>query len=69
MRCAHYACRCARAAELAELADRTGNPRHLAAAVDVHRLEELVECRAELRPYAELHRRAFEDNARDAGVL
>lgn len=34
--CSHYACRCARAAELAALADRTGDVRHLAEAIAVH---------------------------------
>lgn len=43
MTCEHYACRCARAAELAATADRTGNGRHLVAAVHVH--SERVECR------------------------
>jgi hypothetical protein len=42
-RCEHYVCRCARAAELAEMYDRTGDGRLLREAVDVH--EQQVECR------------------------
>lgn len=43
MKCDHYACRCARAAELAAIADRLNDPRMLADAIAVH--EQLVECR------------------------
>ncbi len=35
-RCEHYACRCVRAAELAHIADISGNPRYLKQALDVH---------------------------------
>ncbi len=42
-RCTHHACRCARADELARIADRTGEARYLAEAVAVHSQE--VECR------------------------
>lgn len=41
--CRHYACRCARAAELASIAGMTGNARYLAEAVAVHDQE--VRCR------------------------
>ena len=41
--CQHYACRCARAAELAAMADTTGNAELLAAAVAVH--TQNVRCR------------------------
>jgi hypothetical protein len=34
--CTHYACRCARAAELALIADRTDDARYLAEAIDCH---------------------------------
>jgi hypothetical protein len=42
--CIHYACRCARAAELAALADRTGDARFLVEAIAVH--DRPVTCRA-----------------------
>ena len=42
-KCEHYDCRCARAAELAEMADRTGDASLLAQATEVHSQE--VECR------------------------
>ncbi len=41
MKCNHYACRCARAAELASLTDRTGDPRYLYEATQMRE----VECR------------------------
>lgn len=41
--CEHYTCRCARAAELAELSDRTGRAIYLKEAVEVH--SQLVRCR------------------------
>jgi hypothetical protein len=41
--CEHYACRCARAAELAEMYDRTGDGRLLREAIGVH--EQRVRCR------------------------
>lgn len=41
--CDHYACRCARADELAQMADRTGNVRWLVEAIGVHGTR--VECR------------------------
>ena len=41
--CQHYACRCARAAELAAMSDRTGDPNLLAKAFDVH--SQVVPCR------------------------
>src|SRR5215831_14363349 len=47
-RCTHYLCRCARAAELAEMSDRATDPgvarRLLAAAIAVHTQD--VRCRA-----------------------
>lgn len=43
MKCTHHACRCARAAELAEISDRTGKAHFLAEALDVHFQE--VDCR------------------------
>lgn len=43
MKCEHYACRCARAAELAAIADRTGDARYLAEAIAVHHAK--VTCR------------------------
>jgi hypothetical protein len=42
-RCTHHTCRCARANELALIADRTGEARYLAEATAVHSQE--VECR------------------------
>lgn len=50
MRCTHYECRCARAHELAVMADRTGNGRLLREAIDVHDQE--VECRLQSDPWA-----------------
>lgn len=44
MICTHFACRCARAAELAEVADRTGNPAYLAMALEAYGAS--VPCRA-----------------------
>lgn len=41
--CTHYACRCARAEELAAMADRTGNMKFLAEAIAVH--SQTVRCR------------------------
>lgn len=41
--CEHYACRCARAAELAAMYDRTGRGSLLREAIGVH--EQLVRCR------------------------
>lgn len=41
--CEHHACRCARAAELAAMADSTGNAALLAEAVKVH--SQRVRCR------------------------
>lgn len=41
--CTHYDCRCARALELAQLADRTGDARYLRDAIDAHDQE--VRCR------------------------
>jgi hypothetical protein len=41
--CEHYACRCARAAELAAMYDRTGKGKLLLQAVQVH--DQKVECR------------------------
>jgi hypothetical protein len=57
--CTHYVCRCARACELAEMADRAADPRTslrlLVSAIVVH--EQQVECRidwaAGKRPGAE----------------
>ena len=43
MRCEHYACRCMRAEELAQMCDRTGNVRHLIEALGVH--SNTLECR------------------------
>ena len=43
MRCTHYACRCARAAQLAAMADRPGQGHLLLQAIGVHAGE--VECR------------------------
>jgi hypothetical protein len=43
MKCQHYACRCARAAELAAMAERPGHGHLLLAAIAVHSQE--VECR------------------------
>ena len=43
MLCTHNACRCARAAELAAMCDRTGDIRYLLEAIGVHGRE--VECR------------------------
>jgi len=43
MKCAHYACRCASAAELAEIADRSGDARYLTLAIEIHAQE--VICR------------------------
>jgi len=34
--CEHYECRCARAHELALIADRTGDVRYLTQAIEVH---------------------------------
>jgi hypothetical protein len=42
-RCEHYVCRCARAAELAAMYDRTGDGRLLREAIGVHGQQ--VECR------------------------
>jgi hypothetical protein len=42
--CKHYACRCARAAELAQMAERTGRTELLVDAVAVH--SQRVQCRA-----------------------
>ena len=41
MRCTHYACQCARARELAAMADRSGDPRLMYEAANVGE----VECR------------------------
>jgi hypothetical protein len=48
--CDHYACRCARAAELADIADRTGNGRYLVEAIGAHGQQ--VPCRLEAKPLA-----------------
>jgi hypothetical protein len=42
-RCTHYACRCARAAELAEMSDRYGRPSLMIEAINVH--DSYVTCR------------------------
>lgn len=42
-KCEHYACRCARARELAAMYDNTGRVRYLREAIEVH--EQRVECR------------------------
>lgn len=39
VRCTHHACRCARAAELAAIADRTGEVRFLVEALSIHESE------------------------------
>jgi hypothetical protein len=44
--CGHYACRCARATELAAMYDRTGRGSLLREAVEVH--EKQVRCRQEV---------------------
>lgn len=41
--CTHHYCRCIRAAELATIADRTGNNRYLADALEAH--SQTVACR------------------------
>jgi hypothetical protein len=41
--CEHYICRCARAAELAEISERTGEARYVLEAIAVH--HEAVACR------------------------
>jgi hypothetical protein len=46
MKCTHYACRCARARELALMADRTGDPRLMYEAANLGE----VECRERLAP-------------------
>jgi hypothetical protein len=43
MKCEHYSCRCARAAELAALADSSGENRYLFDAIQVH--SQQVTCR------------------------
>lgn len=48
-KCTHYACRCARAAELAEMADRYGGPSLLIDAISVH--DSYVPCRFVPTPY------------------
>lgn len=46
--CSHYACRCARANELAIMAGRTGNNGLLEQAVAVHRWNQQVPCRQDV---------------------
>jgi hypothetical protein len=45
MKCRHYACQCARAAELSAMADRTENPEYTAQAIAVHASNQEVTCR------------------------
>jgi hypothetical protein len=45
--CTHDYCRCMRAAELASIADRTGDPRYLYDAIHVHGME--VVCRLDAK--------------------
>lgn len=45
MLCEHYYCRCMRAEELAQIADRTGSARYLIDAIGVH--SQRVTCRLE----------------------
>ena len=42
-KCTHYACRCARATELAEMSDRQGRPSLMIEAINVH--DDEVPCR------------------------
>jgi len=46
--CTHYACRCARSAELADMADGAGDSRLLVEGIGVHSQE--VNCRQQVVP-------------------
>jgi hypothetical protein len=48
MKCTHYACRCIRAEELAQIHDRTGNPTYMQYAIAAHYQE--AECRLKRPP-------------------
>lgn len=48
--CKHFECQAQRAAELAAISDRTGQPRYLFEATEIYRLDSAVECR---RPVSE----------------
>jgi hypothetical protein len=57
--CTHYACRCARAAELAAMADVKGDSRLLLEAIAVHSQE--VECRQQVVTGDDSSGRDFEE--------
>lgn len=50
IKCTHHICRCARAEELSQIADATGNGRYLREAIDCH--YQFVPCRMAEKNYA-----------------